>query len=121
MPAIARHLHAVGTRRLVGPGCRTGGCPFRPIGSRGYCTTCDAVYLAAVALRDRLLEHRSARLHAACPDLFDDLAPLERERLLVHAAARGADRGQPPTVLFEAVLEDFHDEIRELQIEGLLT
>ena len=79
-----RHLRAVdnvGTQSTVR--CRSSGCPFDRWGALGFCQTCEAVYLAARELRERLLAHRGAQLQAARPALFEGLAPELRESLLV--------------------------------------
>ena len=115
-----RHLRAVdnvGTQSTVR--CRSSGCPFDRWGALGFCQTCEAVYLAARELRERLLAHRGAQLQAARPALFEGLAPELRESLLAHVAAQSAHQGVPASVLDLAGLEDFLAELRELGTHGL--
>src|SRR5215207_7896644 len=120
MPPGSRHLRVVGTMRLARPrGCRTVGCPFERQGALGFCEACEAVYLAAHELRERLLARRGAQLQAARPALFDGMAPELRERLLAHVAAQGAHRGSIASALELAGLEDFLAELRELGLETL--
>jgi hypothetical protein len=116
-----RHLRAVGARQDARPGCRTRGCASAPTSTRGYCTACEAVYRAAVTLRDRLLERRGQQLQAARPALFEGMDPASRARLVAHVAAQSAHRGQHPSVLDLAGLEDFLEDLRDLHIDGLLT
>jgi hypothetical protein len=116
-PTARSHLHPVGSSPLTGPcGCRTAGCPFKRQGQFGFCQACERVYQAAQELRERLLARRSAQLRAARPELFDAMAPELRDRLLAHVAAQGAHRGQHPSVLELAGLEDFLAELRELSL-----
>jgi hypothetical protein len=118
--AEPRHLRAVGTRRLAGPrGCRTVGCALQRQGRLGFCAPCEAVYHAAVLLRERLLAYRGAQLQAARPALFEHIAPELRERLVSHVAAQGAHRGIHPSLLDLAGLEDFLCELRELGLEDV--
>jgi hypothetical protein len=115
-----RHLRAVGTRRLATPrGCRTIGCALQRQGTLGFCAPCEAVYHAAVELRERLLAYRGAQLEAARPALFEHMAPELRQRLLAHVAAQGAHRGSHPSALELAGLEDFLSELRDLGLERL--
>ena len=100
-------------------GCRTVGCTFERAGALGFCRPCEAVYLAAWELRERLLARRGAQLRAARPALFENLTPELRDRLITHAAAQGAHRGSPPSVLQLAGLEDFLAELRELGLGEL--
>ena len=120
MPPQPRHLRSVGSTRLIRHrGCRTVGCTFERHGARGFCRSCEAVYLAALELRERLLARRGAQLRAARPALFEDMAPELRDRLLAHVAAHGAHRGYPASVLNLAGLEDFLTELRELGLGEL--
>jgi hypothetical protein len=115
-----RHLRAVGTRRLATPrGCRTIGCALQRQGTLGFCAPCEAVYHAAVQLRERLLAYRGAQLQAARPALFDGMDTQLRGRLLAHIAAQGAHRGSHPSALELAGLEDFLAELRDLGLEHL--
>jgi hypothetical protein len=110
----------VGSSRLIRDrGCRTVGCPFERRGALGFCRPCEAVYLAARELRERLLARRGAQLRASRPALFEDMAPELRDRLLAHLAAQGAHRGFPAGVLNLAGLEDFLAELRELGLGEL--
>ena len=118
MPAQARHLHAV-PARLRRRTCRTVHCAFERQGKLGFCRSCEAVYRAALELRERLLARRGAQLRAARPALFDGMAPELRERLLAHAAAQSAHRGIHASVLELAGLEDFLGELRELGLREL--
>jgi hypothetical protein len=116
----ARHLRAVGSARPAGRcGCRTAGCRLAPQDRLGFCAACEAVYHAALELRERLLARRGAQLQAARPALFEHMAPELRDRLLAHVAAQGAHRGSHPSMLDLAGLEDFLAELRELGLEGL--
>lgn len=115
-----RQLRAVGPTRLAQHrGCRTVRCPFESQSALGFCTVCEAVYRAALELRERLLAHRGAQLQAARPALLDHMAPEVRDRLLAHVAARGAHRGSHPSVLELVGLEDFLAELREIGPEDL--
>ena len=106
--------------RLARPrGCRTVACPFKREGALGFCEACEAVYVAAHELRERLLARRGAQLQAARPALFDGMAPELHARLVAHVAAQSAHRGQHATVLDLAGLEDFLAELRELGMEEL--
>jgi len=114
-----RHLRPVGTSRLAtARGCRSVGCPLSRQGALGFCVACEAVYQAARQLRERLLARRGAQLQVARPELFAEMAPALRERLLAHIAARGAHHGHHPSVLELAGLEDFLSELREFSPRG---
>jgi hypothetical protein len=117
MRTQARHLRAIPSD--APPACRTIACALERQGTLGFCRSCEAVYLAAVELRERLLARRGAQLRAARPALFDGMAPDVRERLLGHVAAQGAHRGIHPSALEIAGLEDFLAELRELGLERL--
>lgn len=105
--------------RLARPrGCRTVACPFEGQGALGFCHACEQVYLTAHELRERLLARRGAQLQVARPELFAEMAPALRERLLAHIAARGAHHGHHPSVLELAGLEDFLSELREFSPRG---
>jgi hypothetical protein len=115
MRSQQRHLRSVGSTRLIRTrGCRTVGCPLERHCALGFCRPCEAVYLAARDLRERLLARRGAQLRAARPALFEHMAPELRDRLLGHAAAQSAHRGYPAGMLHLAGLEDFLAELREL-------
>jgi hypothetical protein len=119
-PSEPRHLRVVGTTRLArARGWRSIGCALQRQGTLGFCAACEAVYFAALELRERLLARRGAQLRASRPALFDAMAPQLRERLLAHVAAQGAHRGSLATVLELAGLEDFLAELRELGLEAL--
>jgi hypothetical protein len=97
------------------PRCRTIACEFAAQGDRGFCSFCEAVYDAAQELREQLLARRRARVRARDPQLFDELAPPLRRRLLDHIAAQ-------PNPLVRGVdhfvgLEDFLADLTEF---GLL-
>jgi hypothetical protein len=120
MPPQPRHLRSVGSIRLIRHrGCRTVGCTFERDCALGFCRPCEAVYLAARELRERLLARRGAQLRAARPALFEDMSPELRDRLLAHVAAQGAHRGSPPSALDLAGLDDFLAELREHGLETL--
>ena len=53
MPAKARHLHGLADARPRA--CRTVSCAFEGRGTLGFCPACEAVYRAALELRERLL------------------------------------------------------------------
>lgn len=115
-----RHLCALGSARLAQyRGCRAVHCRFERQGALGFCTVCEAVYCAALELRERLLVHRGAQLRAARPALFDRMAPELRHRLLAHVAVQGAHCGRHPSVLELAGLEDFLAELREIGLKDL--
>jgi hypothetical protein len=119
-PPEPRHLRAVGTARLASArGCRSIGCTLQRRGTLGFCAACEAVYRAALELREQLLARRGAQLQAARPALFDAMAPRLRVRLLAHVAAQGAHRGSPASALELAGLEDFLAELHELGLETL--
>jgi hypothetical protein len=110
--ASERHLRALAAPRPRK--CRIVGCRLPGAAPRGFCTPCDAVYLAACTLRERLIARSSARLQAARPQLFQYMPREARERLLSHIAAHNANLHQHPSVLELAGLEDFLLELHEL-------
>lgn len=96
------------------PRCRTVACEFPAQGDIGFCRLCEAVYEAAHDLRVKLIARRGARVRARDPQLFDELAPTVRRRLLEHIAAQ-------PNPLSRGVehmvgLEDFLNDLAELGI-----
>lgn len=93
--------------------CRTLGCDFFAAAPLGFCDPCSAVYSAAHALRERLLERDSAYLRARHGVLFDALAPAVRDRLLHHMAAQRY-RGRVP----EAGLDDLLRELQDIDFDG---
>jgi hypothetical protein len=113
--AHERHLRVIGSSQAHPAGdCRTVGCAFPRQGALGFCDLCEAVYRAALALREQLLARRIAQLRRARPLLFAAMTPENRERLLAHLAAESAHRGQHASVF--AGLEDFLGELRDIGI-----
>ena len=119
MPAQARHLHAIAA------GARPRRLPHRftvrssAQGTLGFCPSCEAVYHAALELRERLLARRGAQLQAARPALFDGMAPRPARTAARARAAQSAHRGIHASVLELAGLEDFLGELRELGLGEL--
>lgn len=93
------------------PRCRTVACEFIADGELGFCRFCEAVYDAAHELREKLIARRGARVRARDPQLFDELAPAMRRRLLEHIAAQPnpLNRGAEHMVGLEDFLNDLAD------------
>jgi hypothetical protein len=107
-------LHMTGRSDGGSPCCRAIGCDLPGSGDLGFCRACEAVYRAALELRERVLEARAARMAAAHPGLFAGLTPEHRAALLGHLAARAQDTRLPgATGLDLAALEDFLEELLE--------
>ena len=120
MPVEQRHLRLVASRcERVRSRCRSAACSLPSQDALGYCSPCEAVYLAARELRERLLERRGAPQQPPRPARGDGMQPDVRRRLLFHLAARSAHDGESAAVLDIAGLEDFLSELRELGLEGM--
>jgi hypothetical protein len=114
-----RRLRVVGTLGITpSRSCRTSGCLLPIADALGFCDHCQAVHVAADALRERLLARRIAHLELARPALFGAMAPALRARLLGHLAAQGAHRGEHASVIELAGLEDFLAELRDLGLRA---
>jgi hypothetical protein len=94
------------------PRCRSIACDFPAQGELGFCELCEDVHRAAQTLRETLLARRGARVRARDPELFDELPPRMRRRLLTHIAAQPARGSEGLRRLVG--LEDFFADMAEL-------
>ncbi len=79
------------------PPCRRRGCAERALSTVGFCARCQRAYERARCNHERDLQRGARALAPGNLEIIELFTsdPLERERLLAHAAAHNADRGRP--------------------------
>ena len=89
-----------------GRACRTAGCPLPAWESRSLCDPCEAVYAAAFALHEALIERNGARMEREFPGIIEATRRALFDPPSAHAGRGAGDPGAAPDPMVFRRLQD---------------